>query len=135
MDKALSSLDFAPDEKTDMWRLIAAILHSGEVRYRIARGGSSGRKKQEISKTLLHGRRKNKSAQAPHKCVLLVGFLPSHGVDYFRILPYFWDFWELWEFWCSQSSWDSTSRFPEIPQVKTRLWEGRRLHSSQRSLV
>lgn len=40
VDKALSSLDFSVDEKTDMWRLLAAILHSGEVRY--APGGSLG---------------------------------------------------------------------------------------------
>ena len=32
VDKALSSLDFAPSEKKDMWRLLAAVLHSGEVR-------------------------------------------------------------------------------------------------------
>ena len=32
VDKALSSLDFSGEEKTDMWRLIAAVLHSGEVR-------------------------------------------------------------------------------------------------------
>ncbi|CAM9491761.1 unnamed protein product [Scytosiphon promiscuus] len=33
VDKALSSLDFSAREKTDMWRLLAAILHSGEVRF------------------------------------------------------------------------------------------------------
>lgn len=32
VDKALSSLDFTANDKTDMWRLLAAILHSGEVR-------------------------------------------------------------------------------------------------------
>lgn len=34
VDKALSSLDFASSEKKDMWRLLAAVLHSGEVRYK-----------------------------------------------------------------------------------------------------
>eukprot|EP00903_Cladosiphon_okamuranus_P008594 g8243.t1 len=33
VDKALSSLDFSGEEKTDMWRLLAAVLHSGEVRF------------------------------------------------------------------------------------------------------
>ena len=32
VDKALSSLDFLSSEKKDMWRLLAAVLHSGEVR-------------------------------------------------------------------------------------------------------
>ncbi|CAN0296698.1 unnamed protein product, partial [Scytosiphon promiscuus] len=32
VDEALSSLRFSVDEKADMWRLLAAILHSGEVR-------------------------------------------------------------------------------------------------------
>lgn len=30
MDEALSSLDFSMGEKADMWRLLAAILHSGD---------------------------------------------------------------------------------------------------------
>eukprot|EP00752_Nemacystus_decipiens_P004997 g4543.t3 len=33
VDKALSSLDFSREEKTNMWRLLAAVLHSGQVRF------------------------------------------------------------------------------------------------------
>lgn len=32
VDQALTDLDFTTEEKTDVWRLIAAILHSGQVR-------------------------------------------------------------------------------------------------------
>lgn len=33
VDKALTSLRFSSGEKKDVWRLLAAILHSGEVRF------------------------------------------------------------------------------------------------------
>lgn len=32
VDKALTSLDFSDAEKNDIWRLLAAIIHSGDVK-------------------------------------------------------------------------------------------------------
>ncbi|CAM9119006.1 unnamed protein product, partial [Ectocarpus sp. 8 AP-2014] len=46
VDKALSSLDFTANDKTDMWRLLAAILHSGEVSFEDV----SGKEQCRISK-------------------------------------------------------------------------------------